>query len=196
MEYYKKEEEKFGPLSSRIYAFGSKHSLKDLYLFIARDIKKLSPKTILDIGAGPGDLSILLAKTIKNAKIYCVDPSPSMRRIAIKRIYKLGIKNVNYELGSSRHIPFEERFDVILTSISFHHWEEKRKSIEYLLKKLDKNGQLIIYEFCYDKLNNMQKTMMGKHSLSIKEAESYNFKGLKKNVNIHKNVIKVSFKIC
>ena len=192
MDYYEKGEERFGFISSRIYSIGSSKAMKGFYSFVAKDIKRYRPKRILDVGAGPGDLAIILSK-MKDVEIYCVDPSYSMKRIAKKKFTRDRIKNVRYELGSSRNIPFNEKFDVIVTTISFHHWKEKEKSINYLLKKLNKKGIFIIYEFCYDKLNSIQKISIGKHSLSIKEAESYRFKGYKKSKEIINKIIKLSF---
>ncbi len=192
MDYYEKGEERFGFVSSKIYSIGSSKAMKSFYSFIAGDIKKYKPKRILDVGAGPGDLALLLSN-MKNTEIYCIDPSNSMKKIAEKKFTRNRIKNIRYELGSSRNIPFNEKFDVIVTTISFHHWKEKEKSIKYLLKKLNKNGIFIIYEFCYDKLNAIQKMSIGKHSLSIKEAESYKFRGYKKNKEIINKIIKLSF---
>ncbi|MCL4372974.1 class I SAM-dependent methyltransferase [Candidatus Parvarchaeota archaeon] len=192
MDYYEKGEERFGFISSKIYSIGSSKAMKSFYSFIASDIKKYRPKRILDVGAGPGDLAILISK-LKNIELYCVDPSYSMKRIAEKKFTRNRIKNVRYELGSSRNIPFNEKFDVIVTTISFHHWKEKERSIRYILNRLNKKGIFVIYEFCYDKLNAIQKISIGKHSLSIKEAESYKFKGYKKNKEIINKIIKLSF---
>jgi ubiquinone/menaquinone biosynthesis C-methylase UbiE len=192
MDYYKKGEERFGIISSRIYSFGSSKAMKSFYFFIAEDIKKYKPKRILDVGAGPGDLAMLVSK-MKNAEVYCVDPSASMKKIAERKFTRNKIKNVRYKLGSSRHIPFSGKFDLIVTTISFHHWKEKQKSINYLLKKLNGKGILVIYEFYYDKLNSIQKISIGKHSLSMKEAESYKFKGYRKKIEVTGKIIKLSF---
>ena len=129
MDYYEKGEERFGFISSKIYSIGSSKAMKSFYSFIAVDIKKYRPKRILDVGAGPGDLALLISK-MKNAEVYCVDPSYPMKKIAEKKFTRNRIKNVRYELGSSRNIPFNEKFDVIVTTISFHHWKEKEKSIK------------------------------------------------------------------
>ncbi len=194
MDYYLKGEERFGAVSSRLYSFGARNGLKKLYNFITNDVKRLRPKSILDVGAGPGDLSILLDKTIKNVEIYCVDPSNSMKNIAVKKFEKMNIKNIHYALGSGRYIPFKKKFDVILSSISFHHWKKKKESIEYLLSKLDSNGQLIIYEFFYDRLNVINRAAIGKHSLPLKEAKTYAFRGYKKSIRSYGNLIAMSFK--
>ena len=61
MDYYEKGEEKFGVLSSKIYSFSSSRLMKKFYEFIARDVAKYEPKTILDIGAGPGYLVMRLS---------------------------------------------------------------------------------------------------------------------------------------
>jgi ubiquinone/menaquinone biosynthesis C-methylase UbiE len=192
MDYYKNGEEKFGVISSRLYSFGSSRSMQKFYCFISKDIKKEKPKSILDIGAGPGDLAIKLSE-IKNTKVFCIDPSVSMKKIAENKFAKRKIKNIEYKLGSSRYIPIKEKFDVIVTTISFHHWKEKESSIRYILKRLNEKGKFIIYEFCYDKLNAIQKMSIGKHSLSIKQAKSYKFRGYKKEIEITNKIIKVSF---
>jgi ubiquinone/menaquinone biosynthesis C-methylase UbiE len=193
MNYYKKGEEKFGPFSSRVYAFGVSRSLKPLYGFIVGDVKKIKPKSILDVGAGPGDLIVMIKKEVKNAEVYCVDPSESMQKIAVKKFDRNKIEGIKYKLGSSGYIPFKNRFDLIVTSISFHHWKEKEKSIRYLLGRLNKDGKLVVYEFCYDKLNNLQKKFIGKHSLSIEEAKKYEFKGYDKNIKIYNRIIRLTF---
>ena len=192
MDYYEKGEERFGFISSRLYSFGSSRSLQKFYYFIAKDIEKEKPKRILDIGAGPGDLAMQFNK-IKTAKVCCIDPSISMQRMAKNKFARNKIKNIEYKLGSSRYIPFKEKFDLITTTISFHHWEEKESSMRYILKKLSKNGKFIIYEFCYDRLSGIQKIAMGKHSLSIKQAKKYGFEGYKKEIRIINKIIKVSF---
>jgi 2-polyprenyl-3-methyl-5-hydroxy-6-metoxy-1,4-benzoquinol methylase len=117
-----------------------------------------------------------------------------MADIAINRSKKIGIKNIYYKLGSSRNIPFKTKFDIITTTLSFHHWKKKEESINYLLKRLNKNGILMICEFSYEKLTKIQKLVMGKHSLSKVEAKSYQFKGYTKKINIYKNIIIISFK--
>ena len=193
MNYYKKGEEKFGPFSSRVYAFGVSRSLKPLYGFIVGDVKKIKPKSILDVGAGPGDLIVMIKKEVKNAEVYCVDPSESMQKMAVKKFDRNKIEGIKYKLGSSGYIPFKNRFDLIVTSISFHHWKEKEKSIRYLLGRLNKDGKLVVYEFCYDKLNNLQKKFIGKHSLSIEEAKKYEFKGYDKNIKIYNRIIRLTF---
>ena len=58
---------------------------------------------------------------------------------------------------------------------------------------MDKNGIFVIYEFCHDELNCAQKMFIGKHSLSINEADNYTFKGYKKNIKVIGKTIKLSF---
>ena len=59
--------------------------------------------------------------------------------------------------------------------------------------RLNKDGKLVVYEFCYDKLNNLQKKFIGKHSLSIEEAKKYEFKGYDKNIKIYNRMIRLTF---
>lgn len=70
-------------------------------------------KTLLDIGAGVGALSIPLAKTIK--KITVLDPSPSMLRVLREEAAKKKIKNINY-VNSTWEDSILDNHDVIIAA--------------------------------------------------------------------------------
>ena len=109
----------------------------------------MSPSSVLDIGAGPGRLSVMVAKQFPNAEFYTVDPSEYMVRVENKNFEKAGIK-ATCKPGSSREIPYERKFDLIFTTLSFHHWENRDSSISYILSKLSGRGTFLIIEFMED----------------------------------------------
>lgn len=166
---YLNGEEKFGPLSSKAYALFAPFALRNMYKYAIDDIVKAKAKNILEVGAGPGYLSIELARRLPSSKIYCIDPSEGMKKVGQNNIAKSGLKNVEYLLGSSRHVPLNSKFDVIFSTLSFHHWKKKSESIAYLLKFLAKKGELLVYEYNKDGLGMILGLLVGNHSLSEEE---------------------------
>ncbi len=180
--YYKNGEERFGKLDSRVYAFFAATLFKGTYLTIARDIAQQKARCILDVGGGTGDLIRVLARTIGSARFYYVDPSEAMVRMARKKFDNPDIKDrIKASLGDSTHVPFNVKFDLIISSFSFHHWAKKEESLRYLLKKLNAKGKIILYERNKDEAHGIYS--LGKdHFLSEKETGSLNLKGAKKRI--------------
>lgn len=184
--YYLENEEQFGAITSRIYDFFSWviPSMKEFYEFVLDDLKGSNGKSMLDVGCGSGGIAIRLA-SLKSAKIYGVDPSKSMIGIAKRRSSNIG--NLNFDLGSSRYVPFNRKFDVIFTTLSYHHWAEKKRSLIYLSKLLNNNGEIRIYEFNKKQQRDIM-SMVSKHSASKEEI----FKVTKMAKLIPKDTIKKS----
>ncbi len=138
-------EERFGRFTSALYAFfSSRFAGPELHEFASKDILRSNPKSILDVGTGPGDLPIMLASGSNGIELYAVDPSPDMLRIARKKAR--GVR-VHFAIGYSQRLPFRKRYDMIVSTISFHHWAHKKESLIYLSGFLNKNGEIRIYEF-------------------------------------------------
>ncbi len=166
---YLNGEERFGLISSKAYALFAPFALKSLYRCAIEDITKMGAKRILEVGAGPGYLSIELAKRLPSSKIYCIDPSEAMKEVGQKNIKRAKLKNVEYLPGSSRHVPINSKFDVVFSTLSFHHWKKKNESLAYLLKFLTNKGALMVYEYDRDGLGAVLSLLVGNHSLSERD---------------------------
>lgn len=140
-------EEKFGRLSSRIYsAFSGLYRWK-MYRQISEDIVKQSPSSILDIGCGPGDLLIGLATDLSSSTLAGVDPSPSMVRLARKKIRSRRLTDrISIVTGSSRKLNLDRKFSMIISTFSFHHWIKKEKSLKNVLQHVLPGGKMTIYD--------------------------------------------------
>ncbi|MDE1849304.1 MAG: class I SAM-dependent methyltransferase [Candidatus Micrarchaeota archaeon] len=169
--YYLKNEEAFGPITARLYSiFTRMGRITDFYRFVVNDIRKSRAKRILDIGTGPGRIPMLIYEA-KKRRVYAIDPSPAMVGIAKRNAMKMGY-DIDVRLGSSRSIPFSSKFDLIIATISFHHWAEKATSMAHIKEHLAKNGEFRIYEF---KMHGSfaHRILVGMHSLDpdeLKEA--------------------------
>ncbi|MCL5106214.1 MAG: class I SAM-dependent methyltransferase [Candidatus Marsarchaeota archaeon] len=197
-DLYEKNEERFGKITSRIYSACINTGVLKLHGFVYNDIKKRiapSAKAILDIGFGNGLILWKLAKDMKKtsgARLYGIDPSPEMLKIAKNRMAKKKGYDVNLKLGSSRTIPFRQKFDIIYTSLSYHHWEKRESAIPYILSRLSRNGSFIIYE--YDKDARTRFNLMHGHMISEEDFKGMAFKGFKKSVKKTQHIIIVEFK--
>ena len=140
-----------------------------LYKFVGDDVKGIGWKSVLDVGTGPGDIPILLSKSFKSRGIYAVDPSGPMINISKRRSKGLGI---HFALGSSRSVPFKRKFDLIISTLSFHHWGERERSLRYLAGFLSKNGQIRIYEFERRELRGISRYFASAHSAAKEEMVS------------------------
>jgi len=179
---YLEGEERFGSISSCIYGKILTPILKRYYNIIINEISGKKVEKLLDVGCGPGKVVTSLAKAMSNTYFYCVDPSPSMLKIAKKKAHKYAIENrINIAIGSSREIPFNEKFDAIISSFSYHHWKDRDKSLQNLVKYLNNGGFIYIYEYDNDigKLKNS-------HGVSEEEWNNLKIDGVKKEID-HKN---------
>ena len=176
-DLYLDGEERFGRISSCLYSRFSGMSVWKPYRQIIDFIKARKPVRLLDVGCGPGDILLHLAGEMPDASLWGIDPSTQMVKIAEKRAAKLGLSGrVTVAEGSSRKFDLPGKFDMIISSFSFHHWNEKKQSLEYLLQRLTDDGTLAIFDADSDGLYG-HLPLIRKHALSERFAEGLTFTG-------------------
>ncbi len=146
MELYKEGEEKFGFCTSKLYEAIPKYFLRDLYQAVISDVEKYSPAKILDVGCGTANVDKIIAEKFPEASIYAIDPSMYMTKITERKLARYGSR-IHVSQGSSRYIPFDIKFDMVFSSLSFHHWKCREKGLETMSQYVDKNGFIAIYEY-------------------------------------------------
>ena len=188
------DDESFGLVKSRLYALTSRWRARFIQ-FVADDIRSRNPGSVLDIGCGTGDILIQLRRF--GIELYGIDPSTFMLELAGK---KLQDSDPNHELshvflsrGNNRHIPFDRKFDIIFSSLSFHHWKDRNESIRDILARLSGHGEFVIYEYDGETMSLLRRLVMGKHTLSAVDVEGLRFDGYVTRVQHCGSVIVVSF---
>lgn len=98
---------------------------------------------VLDIGSGTGLFSSFLLKKYPNAKITMIDLSEDMMKIAKERFKQY--HDFNYIVNDYSDYIFEQKFDIIISSLSIHHLnhENKRKLYHKCYELLNDNGCFI-----------------------------------------------------
>ncbi|WP_346889758.1 class I SAM-dependent methyltransferase [Clostridium sp. UBA1056] len=102
----------------------------------------------LEFGSGTGLISENL--THRFSSILMMDLSEGMIEQLKLKIEKNNIKNMKTWCGDLFEFPDSGKFDVIYTSMAFHHIEDLPKVIKKLCELLDKNGKLIVVDLCPD----------------------------------------------
>ena len=105
-----------------------------------------SPKKILDIATGTGDIAIKLSK-IKGSIIEAVDVSENMIKIANNKIDNQNINNINFKICEAENLLFDDNhFDIISIGYGVRNFTDLDKGLSESYRVLKKNGKLIILE--------------------------------------------------
>jgi ubiquinone/menaquinone biosynthesis C-methylase UbiE/biotin operon repressor len=101
--------------------------------------------TIVDLGAGEGTLSQLLARNAR--KVIAVDNSPKMVEFGAKLAKEHGFKNLEYRLGDLEDPPIaKESVDLVLLSQALHHAIKPERAMKSARRILKKNGRIVVLD--------------------------------------------------
>jgi len=106
----------------------------------------LVPKlTIVDLGAGEGTLSQLLAKSAR--KVIAIDNSPRMVEFGANLAKKHGVKNLEYRLGDLEDPPVvKNSVDLVILSQALHHAIKPDRALRAAHRMLKKNGRIVVLD--------------------------------------------------
>lgn len=135
--------------SSRLYDVLARRFLHGLYRRISEDIVIAAPPdgAVLDVGTGPGHLLAELARDRPDLRVTGVDMSADMVAVAERNIQAFAGR-VSACVGDVTNLPFaDDTFDVIVTSLSLHHWDDVDTAVSELSRVLRPGGRLYVYDF-------------------------------------------------
>ena len=117
----------------RLY-FGPVHSkMLDL---LAQDGPNDPPSCVIDVGCGTGRLLRAASVRWPQAKLFGVDPAEQM----VSEANRLN-PNAIFKLASAESLPFpDQTADIVLSSLSFHHWADQKKALQEIARVLRPGG--------------------------------------------------------
>lgn len=117
------------------------------YPDILKELEKEEFFDLLDAGCGPAPMISLLSEKYPD-KHYCgLDLTPAM----IDQAKSKNIPNAEFVVGDCENFPFEENsFDVIICSMSYHHYPHPQDFFNSVSKCLKPNGRLILRDMTID----------------------------------------------
>jgi ubiquinone/menaquinone biosynthesis C-methylase UbiE len=121
---------------------------------VATDVvAKMGSGTILDLGSGPGYLSIDIAKRSPSLHIYGIDLSRQMVKIA--RRHAQGVDNARFVFGNAAKLPFKDNsIDLVISTGALHHWRTPRLVLDECYRVLKTGQEAWIYDWCPDIFHN------------------------------------------
>jgi ubiquinone/menaquinone biosynthesis C-methylase UbiE len=99
-----------------------------------------APGRILDVGCGTGRLLRKLGERWPSSQLLGVDPNEGMVSVA-RRLTPLASLHV----GTAESIPIDSAsIDLVVTSISFHHWADQPRALREVFRVLRPGGCLCL----------------------------------------------------
>lgn len=133
-------------------ALSHRFLLGSLFERIAADIAAITPKgaRLLEVGCGPGRLSILLARR-HGLDVTGLDLDPAMierARANAERSGNGGERRPSFLVGDVSSLAFPgESFDVVVSTLSMHHWADPTVGLTEIGRVLSPNGRALVWDF-------------------------------------------------
>ena len=110
--------------------------------YLCRKIAQLTPKHILDVASGTGDLALELQKFCPNSQVVATDFCQNMLDIAKKR----GV--VKTQLADALALPFDnESFDLVTVAFGLRNMVDYSKALNEMKRVLKPRGRLCVLDF-------------------------------------------------
>jgi SAM-dependent methyltransferase len=135
---------------ARTYAENAKKSMMRYKAFIA-NLRSLDIKgRYLEIGAGPGVLTVEIARNHPEVEITALELLPDMVTVGREYIAENKLDNrITYVIGDVENEKLYHSlgtFDLVYSTYSLHHWSNPDKAIVNLYSTVKKGGMLYIYD--------------------------------------------------
>lgn len=107
------------------------------------------PQLVLDLAAGTGDLSILLAKECTNATIVASDLSIGMLEIGSHKANEAGLSQVKISVEDAMDLSFDDyHFDAVTCAFGVRNFESIARGYQEIYRVLRPGGMVAILELC------------------------------------------------
>ncbi|MEM2984606.1 MAG: class I SAM-dependent methyltransferase, partial [Candidatus Jordarchaeaceae archaeon] len=119
---------------------------------LKRIVELANPKesdVVMDVGAGTGSVSFAFAPRVR--KVVALDIAEKMVETGRKKAREKNFQNVEFRIGDFENPNYDEKVDIIVSNIAFHHLnhEQKRKVIRGWYSLLKPGGRVIIGDIMF-----------------------------------------------
>jgi ubiquinone/menaquinone biosynthesis C-methylase UbiE len=135
-----------------VYDTMSRLLLGSLFRRIAQDVAEAAPDNaqILEVGCGPGHLSIQLARR-HGLHVTGIDLDPAMIERARANVDSAGEgagRRPGFLIGDVTSLAFpDESFDLVVSTLSMHHWADPTAGLTEIGRVLRPGGRALVWDF-------------------------------------------------
>jgi ubiquinone/menaquinone biosynthesis C-methylase UbiE len=114
------------------------------FLTLVHELDLFGDEQVLDIGSGPGELSMEIAKQLASGGfLHGIDLSPQMIRLAQRVAEQQRRRNVAFATGDALKLSFDaDAFDVVVSSNAFPWVPDRRQFLKEVFRVLKPGGRL------------------------------------------------------
>ncbi|RHJ81842.1 bifunctional demethylmenaquinone methyltransferase/2-methoxy-6-polyprenyl-1,4-benzoquinol methylase UbiE [Parabacteroides sp. AM08-6] len=111
-------------------------------------LQPFSPRSILDIATGTGDLAISMYRILKANHIVGADISEGMMEVGRQKVAKAGLsEHISFEYQDCTELTYADNsFDAITAAFGVRNFEDIEKGIAEMFRVLKPGGHLMILE--------------------------------------------------
>jgi len=145
----------FAPRGASLYNFAAPRLLRPLYRRVADDVTALPAmiamsdvSAVLEIGSGPGELALEVARRLPSLEVVGIDLAEAMITRAVERAQAEGLgERVRFVLADAAVLPLTDgTFDVAVSTLSMHHWTDPGAVFAEIARVLRPGGVALIYD--------------------------------------------------
>ena len=145
----------FAPHGASLYEAVAPTILRPLYRRVADEVATLPElasmaeiSAVLEIGSGPGEVALEIARRLPGAEVVGVDLAEAMIDSARRRARAEGLDGrVRFVLADAAALPFPDAsIDAVVSTLSLHHWAEPAAVFAEIARVLHPGGTALIYD--------------------------------------------------
>jgi ubiquinone/menaquinone biosynthesis C-methylase UbiE len=145
----------FAPRAAGLYNAVAPTLLRPLYRQAADEVvASLGPvaapqvSAVLEIGSGPGELAVELARRLPGGNVLGIDLAPAMIERATELARSEGLEGrVRFQLADAASLPLPDgSFDAVVSTLSLHHWSDPTAVFLEMGRVLRPGGVTLIYD--------------------------------------------------
>ena len=148
------------------------------YYSLIHELALTGNEKILDIGSGPGELSLQIASQLnREGFLLGIDLSPNMVRLARRSAVQNRIPNVAFKKGDALNMEFEDNsFDVVTSSNAFPWVPDRARFLREVNRVLKPGGKFALAALstkCYREFSAALKKVTETHLPNLPQSNPF-----------------------